>query len=159
MGVRVAEKTQQLVLLAQQGDAGALDQLCRVYGERIRRIIRLRMSPALRSQLESMDLVQDALAAAVGNLDRFIYRDEGDFLRWLVHVAENRIRDQIDRIHAAKRDIRREIRLKSAAGSPERDSPTVAAGVVTTTPSVLASRHEELNRLEQAHGSAQTRTP
>lgn len=150
MGSEVAEKTQQLVSLAQNGDASALDRLCGVYGERLRRILRLRMGPELRSQLESMDLVQDALVAAVGNLDGFTYREEGDFLRWLAHVAENRIRDHIDRMHAAKRDVRREAQFP-AADSLAGDRPAAAAvPIVTTTPSVVLRRREELDRLELA---------
>ena len=62
------QKTQELVILAKEGDDSALEQLCRVYGERVRRIIRLRMGGELRSKLDSMDLVQDALLSAVGGL-------------------------------------------------------------------------------------------
>jgi len=60
------QKTQELVILAKEGDDSALEQLCRVYGERVRRIIRLRMGGELRSKLDSMDLVQDALLSALG---------------------------------------------------------------------------------------------
>ncbi len=150
MDVGIAQKTQQLVSQAQNGDASALGQLCSVYGERVRRLIRLRMGPELRGQLESMDLVQDALIAAVGGLNDFTYRHEGDFLRWLSQVVENRIRDHVDRMHAAKRDVRRQVRLSGQSGSVRDGLRDQAVPVVTTTPSVLLGRREELNRLEQA---------
>jgi len=57
--------------LAKDGDHAALDQLCTVYGERVRRIVRLRMGKELRPKLDSMDLVQDALVSALGGLGQF----------------------------------------------------------------------------------------
>ena len=150
MDVGIVQKTRQLVSQAQNGDASALSQLCSVYGERVRRMVRLRMGPELRAQLESMDLVQDALIAAVGGLNDFTYRHEGDFLRWLSQVAENRIRDHVDRLHAAKRDVRRQVGVSDQPGSL-RDGPRrQAIPMVTTTPSAVLVRSEELNRLERA---------
>ncbi|UCG55884.1 MAG: hypothetical protein JSU70_13550, partial [Phycisphaerales bacterium] len=105
------QKTQELVTLAKEGDNSALEQLCRVYGERVRRIIRLRMGREMRPRLDSMDLVQDALICALGGLKDFTYKNEGDFLRWLATIAQNALRDGWERLHAAKRDIRREVRL------------------------------------------------
>lgn len=148
----VGHNTDQLVLSAQKGDRTALEQLCSIYAERIRRIVRLRVGPQLRSQLESMDLVQDALIAAVTGLKDFRNHDDGDFMRWLAKIAENRIRDHIDHIHAAKRDIRRHVQLENKAdeneGSYGKTCPYIP--IVTTTPSVLMARCEELDRLERA---------
>jgi RNA polymerase sigma-70 factor (subfamily 1) len=150
MSERVAQKTRQLVTLAKQGDEPALDRLCIVYAERIRRIVRLRMGPELRSQLDSMDLVQEALMAAVRDIGDFTYRSEGDFLRWLSQIAENKIRNNVARMHAAKRDVRREI------VADDRDAPIGApqgrggCRVVTTTPSVVLLRRDELDKLERA---------
>ncbi len=146
----VQDKTQELVMLAKGGDESALAQLCGAYAERIRRIIRLRMGAELRSKLESMDIVQDAMMVALRGLDRFNYRTEGDFLRWLCGIAENQIRGGLDRFHAAKRDIRREAPLDPGAAGTE-SGPQIAAGpMVTTTPSVIFSRSEDLDRLERA---------
>ena len=111
MSNRLCHKTQQLVSLAKQGDRSALDQLCGVYGERVLRIIRLRMGSELRSKLESMDLVQDVLMCTLKDLGDFTYTNEGDFLRWLGKIAENRIRDNLDKLHAGKRDIHNETPL------------------------------------------------
>lgn len=144
------QNTHQLVLSAQNGDRSAMEQLCNVYAERIRRIVRLRVGPELRTQLESMDLVQDALIAAVTGLKDFRDNDDGDFMRWLAKIAENRIRDHVDHIHAAKRDIRRQVSLKDDQSESSRGKPYRSVPVVTTTPSVLLARREELDRLEKA---------
>ena len=143
-------KTQHLVTLAKEGDQSAIDQLCRIYGERVRRIIRLRIDIKLRPKIDSVDVVQDALILALAGLKNFTYRNEGDFLRWLSRIAENKLHDVVDKFYADKRDIRREIPFKEEEKSTEGDSFGVAGPLQTTTPSVLLSRKEQLNRLESA---------
>jgi len=144
------QKTQELVILAKGGDDSALEQLCRVYGERVRRIIRLRMGREIRPKLDSMDLVQDALLSALGGLEDFTYKNEGDFLRWLSRITQNTLRDNIDRLYTDKRDIRKEVQL-------ENYEPTTGSGfagtpgpIEATTPSVIMSKKEDLDKLEKA---------
>lgn len=146
----LCHKTQQLVTLAQQGDRSALDQLYGVYGERVLRIIRIRMGSELRSKLESMDLVQDVLMSALRDLGDFTYTNEGDFLRWLGKIAENRIRDNLDKLHAGKRDIRKETPLYDDTSRSRDDRARVLEPARNTTPSVIFSRREELDKLETA---------
>ncbi len=144
------DKTQHLVALAQEGDASALNQLCHIYGERVRRIIRLRIDRRLRPKLDSVDVVQDALMLALGGLKDFTYKNEGDFLCWVSRIAENRLRDVLDRFHADKRDIRREIPFKKRGETTEGGSMGPADPTATTTPSAVVSRREEFDALEKA---------
>jgi len=144
------QRTQELVAQAQEGDTSALDQLCGVYTERVRRIVRFRMGPELRSHLESMDLVQEALVEAVLDLDQFRYSNDGDFLRWLSCIVENTIRDNMDKAHAAKRDIRRQVPLDHVAVRADRPAHKADIPIATTTPSVVFSLREDLDRLEKA---------
>ncbi len=143
-------KTQHLVALAQEGDEAAVSQLCSVYGERVRRIIRLRLDQRLRPKLDSVDVVQDALILALGGLQDFTYKNEGDFLRWLSKIAENRLRDILDGFHADKRDVNKEIPFKKEGRSTEDGSIGAAGPMGDTTPSVIACRKEALDRLEKA---------
>ncbi len=143
-------KTQHLVALAKEGDEPALNQLCSVYGERVRRIIRFRLDQKLRSKLDSVDIVQDALILALGGLHDFTYRNEGDFLRWLSKIAENRLHDIFDKFHADKRDIHKEIPFKKEGRSTEGDSVGAAGPMRNTTPSVVLCKKEALDRLEKA---------
>jgi len=145
-----SQRTQELVVLAQGGDNSAQGRLCRAYGERVRRIVRLRMGAELRSQLESMDLVQDALMCGLRDLGDFTYRNEGDFLRWLTKIAENRLRDNLDKLHADKRDIRREIRLDDGERTTGGVFVGTAGPIDAITPSVIMSRKEDLDKLEKA---------
>jgi RNA polymerase sigma-70 factor (ECF subfamily) len=150
MSNQALKKTQQMVTMAQEGDNTALDQLCSVYGERVRRIVRFRMGLELRSQLESMDLVQEALIEAIKDLDDFTYSNEGDFLRWLSSIVENTIRDNVDRIHAAKRDVRRQVSLDHMVAHTDHPGFDAHLPAGTTTPSVVLSLREDLDKLEQA---------
>jgi len=146
----LGQKTRHLVVLAREGDKFALNQLYSVYAERVRWMVRFRMSKGLRSKLDSMDLVQDTLIHALSGLENFTYRNEGDFVRWLSRIAENELRGNLKRLHADKRDIRREVRLGS-------NGPTTGGGFVgtvgpieATTPSMILSRKEDLAILEKA---------
>ena len=143
-------RTQQLVALAKDGNDSALNQLCNVYGERVHWIVRLRMGRELRSKLESMDLVQDVMFSALRDLGDFAYKDEGDFLRWLSKIAENRLRDKIDKLHADKRDIRKEVRLDNHGPTTGGRFFAVRGPIDATTPSVIMSRKEDLDELAKA---------
>ena len=144
------QKTQELVALAKEGDASAVNTLYTVYAERVRRIVRLRMPRELSAKLDSMDVVQDALFAALKGLGQFTYTSEGDFLRWLARVAQNALHDRVDKLHADKRDIRREVRLDCRGPATETDGQAPPQAIETTTPSALMVRKEELDRLEEA---------
>jgi RNA polymerase sigma-70 factor (ECF subfamily) len=143
-------KTQSLVTLAKEGDKLAIEQLCRIYGERVRRIIRLRIDRKLRSKIDSVDVVQDALILAMGGLKDFTYKNEGDFLRWLSKIAENKLHDILDKFYTEKRDIRREIPFKKIENNTEEVFFINAEPLDTTTPSVLLFKKEQLDRLENA---------
>jgi len=146
----VDDKTRHLVAMAQDGDESALNRLCKVYGTRVLWIVRLRMGKELRRKLDSMDLVQDAFVSALKDLGSFTYRNEGDFLRWLSRIAENKLRGHLHRLHANKRDIRKEVQLKSYEPTTG-DSFVAALGPIdTTTPSAIMSKREDLARLAKA---------
>lgn len=143
-------KTQHLVTLAKEGDRSALGQLCNVYAERVRRIVRLRMSKELRAKLDSIDVVQDALLYTLGGIEDFTYKNEGDFLRWLSRIAQNALHDNLDKLHADKRDIRKEVRFDDKAPDAGYGFAKAPSPVETTTPSVIMSRKEDLDKLEKA---------
>jgi RNA polymerase sigma-70 factor (ECF subfamily) len=141
------QKTQQLVVLAKAGDKSALNRLYNIYSERVRWMVRFRMGGELRTKLESMDLVQDTLIHAFNGLDGFTYKNEGDFVRWLSKIAENELRGNIKKLHADKRDIRKEVRLDNYGPTTIAGIAGDAASCQAATPSVIISRKEELDKL------------
>ena len=150
MGYTCNNKTQQLVALAKGGDVSALDQLCRAYAERVRWMVRLRMGKELRRKLDSMDVVQDVLIHALGGITDFTYENEGDFVRWLSRIAENTLRDNWERFHAEKSDIRKEVPLGNGRSATDSRLSGVPGPVAATTPGVMVSRKEDLVKLEKA---------
>jgi RNA polymerase sigma-70 factor, ECF subfamily len=98
----------ELVRRGQQGDRAALGELFARYQDRVRRIVSIRMGSQFRGLLDSLDLTQDTWMAAMRGLPGFEPRDHGSIIRWLARIAENQVLDAADRVHAARRDRRRE---------------------------------------------------
>lgn len=144
------QKTQQLITLAQAGDELALNQLCRVYADRVRWMMRLRMNKEVRSKLESTDLAQDVLIHALQGLKDFQYHNEGDFIRWLSKVAQNAFFDNVDKLYAEKRDMRKEVAFGSYRQTTGGRILGTPVPLETTTPSVIMSKKEDLAKLEKA---------
>jgi RNA polymerase sigma-70 factor (ECF subfamily) len=108
------------------------------------------MGGELRSKLDSMDLVQDALLSALGGLGDFTYKNEGDFLRWLSKITQNALRDNLDKLYTDKRDIRKEVRLESYEPTTGSGFVGTPGAIEATTPSVIMSKKEDLDKLEKA---------
>lgn len=134
------EDSLELVGRAQQGDRVALNDLLARYGERLRRIVRVKMGVEARRAAESMDIVQETLAVAARKLETFEPRDHASILRWLAQIAEHQIKDLVDRERAEKRDGRRTRSLEPA------DSQDLRGGIDPEgreeTPSLDLSRRE-----------------
>ncbi len=144
-------QTLDLVHAAQGGDRRALERLLARYEERVRRIVRLRLGVALRSRLESGDILQQVLLEAFKSLDRFEAQDEAGFLAWLSTIAEHRIRDAADYHGSEKRDPSREKPLDSSGSGDSGDThpaPSPALVDSATTPPERAARAEQVERLE-----------
>jgi RNA polymerase sigma-70 factor (ECF subfamily) len=150
-GATAIEKTRELVTLAKQGNKTAAEKLFSVYGDRVRRIVRLRMGKQLRQRMESTDLVQEVLLSAWRDMDNFELRSDGDLLRWLAKITERRINDNFRKIYADKRDARREVQYAGSSKTLSSDGiGPLPKAMQTTTPSVLVARSEDLDRLERA---------
>jgi len=113
-------------------------------------MVRFRMGKVPRSKLESMDLVQDVFIHAFQGLGGFTYTNEGDFVRWLSKITQNVLRDNLDKLHAAKRDIRKELPLGRHRSTTGRGLRGIPGGLDAMTPSVIMSKGEDLAKLEKA---------
>jgi RNA polymerase sigma factor (sigma-70 family) len=92
-----AESSFALVLRARDGDEEALSRLCSRYLPRLERWAHGRLPGWARGGLETQDLAQEALFAAVRHIRSFEPRHEGAFQAYLRLVLMNRVRDQIRR--------------------------------------------------------------
>ena len=146
----INSRTRQLITFAKNGDELALNRLCSLYAERVKWMVRFRMNKKMRSKMESMDLVQEVLINALRGLANFTYENDGDFVRWLSKIAENAFYDNLDKLHAGKRDIHNEVRFDDFRSTTAGRFAGSLGPIDTTTPSGIMSKREDLTRLEKA---------
>jgi RNA polymerase sigma-70 factor (ECF subfamily) len=107
-----------LLLRARDGSQEAVDLLLQRVAGKVLALVRLRMGPALRSRIESRDVLQATLLRAFEKLDELEADSTGSFMGWLIRIAENEIRDQVDFQHRQRRDLRREVAIDAAGATP-----------------------------------------
>lgn len=142
----------ELVRRAQDGSDDALNALMQRYYEPVRRIVRLRLSRQLRSQMESVDIVQETLTAAVRAFDRFEVRTESSLINWLSAIAENQIRAAHDFMTAQKRDGRRNVPFPVIADGGSSTSLGFDPASSGPLPIDQAMQGEDIDAVEAAIG-------
>jgi len=90
---------------ARQGSPDALGELYARYGGRLLAFIRMKMGRDLRARVESRDILQATLLKSFQRLAQFEGGSGATLMGWLVRIAENEIRDQVDFQHRRRRDV------------------------------------------------------
>ncbi len=120
-----------LVRRARARDAGAIGMLYERYRERLRVGLRKKLGSSYqKARVDSEDVVQDGILAALQRIDSFEYEGHGSFLAWLLRVSERELLMRLRAQGAKRRDTRRERPLDEAldlAGG-EASPSQVAAG-------------------------------
>jgi RNA polymerase sigma-70 factor, ECF subfamily len=146
--------TQVLLDRARTGDAGAVDLLLARHREAIRRLIDLRLDPAIVQRLDASDVVQDVLLEASRRLQDYLKNPAMPFHLWLRHIAKDHIIDAHRRHHhAQKRGVNREQAL-ARPGWMDQSSLELAGQLVDPerTPASAAIQQELQRRLHEAIG-------
>ena len=133
--------TVELVRRVQQGDAAAREALFARYGGRVLAIARARLGAKLRGNLESGDILQEAMLEALRGLERFEMRDESSLIRWLAQLVEHRITARASYHGASKRDMP----LVPLEGEARPGEPSV--------PELTARQPGPLTQLEERESS------
>lgn len=119
------------------------------YGDYLRLLARLQLSPRLQSKLDASDVVQQALLQAHEGRDQFRGQSEGEWLAWLRAILANALAAAVRRFSAESRDLDRERSLEvDLDQSSSRLEGLLAAD--QSSPSERAGRTEELVRLAHA---------
>jgi RNA polymerase sigma factor (sigma-70 family) len=84
--------------------------------------IESRMSPSLKGRVSSEDIWQETLLCAWRDRERLEWRGLPAFRQWMIEIAENRIRDAVDRQSAAKRDAPGQRSVAMAAAVSDRST-------------------------------------
>ncbi len=125
---------------AQQGAEDAVSLLFERYQRRLAVLIRYKLGPERRNQLDVDDLLQETLLRAYRGLPQFTYKSPGSFMHWLSAIADHTIADAA---RYAGRERRRgeEVRFRSES-NPEGPEPAVSL-----TPSRVLMQEERLHAL------------
>src|SRR5947209_4937796 len=144
-------ETKELLNQARQGDAGAVERLLTVHREPLRRMIDLRLDPALAARVDASDIVQDVLIEAHRRLQDYLRKPAMPFHLWLRHIAKDHIIDahRHERL-AQRRSIDREQSLN--ATRPGESSLDWAAQFLDAemTPASAAMRQEMERKVQAA---------
>src|SRR6476660_3434386 len=96
-------QTQELLDQARAGDAHAAERLLDQHREPVRRMIGLRLDPAIAARLDASDVVQEVLLEASRRLDDYLRDPVMPFALWLRHIARAHIIDAHRRHRLAQR--------------------------------------------------------
>src|SRR6516162_1436 len=109
-------ETQELLDQARRGEAAAVDRLLAAHRNALRRMIDLRLDPALAARVDASDVVQDVLLEASRRLADYLRDPAMPFHLWLRHIARDHIIDAHRRHRQARRrSVHRERPVAPAA--------------------------------------------
>jgi RNA polymerase sigma-70 factor (ECF subfamily) len=143
--------TEQLLERARRGEPAAIEQLLDQHRPPLRRMIDLRLDPALAGRLDASDIVQDVLLEASQRLPDYLAKPAMPFHLWLRHIARDHMIDAHRRHRLAqRRSLDREQSLRPALA--DQSSMELAAQFLDheMTPATAALRQELQKRLEGA---------
>src|SRR5437588_3882115 len=86
-------ETQDLLAQAREGEPAAVERLLTAHREPLRRMIGLRLDPALAARVDASDIVQDVLLEAHRRLQDYLRKPAMPFHLWLRHIARDHIID------------------------------------------------------------------
>jgi len=142
--------TDHLLERATAGDGAARDQLLQRYRRRLRRMVAVRFDPRLAARVDPSDVVQEALAEAAANLDRYLRERPLPFYPWLRQLAQRRLIDLHRRhVQARRRSVTREV---GPPGLPDHSALALADRLFarTSSPSAGLRRQERRDRVRAA---------
>ena len=144
-------ETEQLLQQVRAGESSAVDNLLHRHRAPLRRMIDLRLDPALAGRVDASDVVQEVLLEASRRLNDYLREPAMPFHLWLRHIAQDHMIDA-HRKHrvAQRRSLDRERPLGRLAA--DRSSLELAAEFFDQelTPASAAMRNELEQRMQAA---------
>jgi RNA polymerase sigma-70 factor (ECF subfamily) len=145
-------ETEEMLRQARGGEAAAVERLLTAHREPLRRMIGLRLDPALAARVDASDVVQDVLLEAHRRLRDYLANPVMPFHLWLRHIAKDHIIDAHRRHRQARRrSLDREQPLVPAMLA-DHSSFELAGQLLDPelTPASAAIRRELQRRLDAA---------
>jgi RNA polymerase sigma-70 factor (ECF subfamily) len=113
-------------------------------------MVAVRLDPRLGARLDASDVVQESLAEAAAQLDRYLQDRPLPFYPWLRRLAQRRLIDLHRRhVRARRRTVTRE---EGVCGLPDRSAWTLAQRLFSrcSSPSAPLRRQERRDRVRTA---------
>ena len=144
-----------LLQRAATGDQQALQDLFARYRDRLKRMVRLRLSRRLQGRVDDSDVLQESFLEISKKLPEYVQQPTLPFFLWLRHMTGLKL-SEVHRRHLGTqmRDADREVSLHRG-GLPEADSVSLAAQLLgkLTTPSQAAIKAEQRIYVQEALNS------
>ena len=139
-----SSETDRVLSEAALGDRSALGSLLTGFDPYLRRLVELRLDPALRGRLDPADVVQETHLAVSRELGKFARNPCVSFKVWLRQVCLDQMA-RLRRTHlkTLKRTAAREVRLSDVT------SLALAQSLLAGRPSRVASRRELIDQVRQ----------
>jgi RNA polymerase sigma-70 factor (ECF subfamily) len=143
---------------ARAGETEALGELCALYRNYLRMIVRTGLGPKLRERVELSDVVQEALVEVVRQFPQFTGQNEAALVGWLRRLVGQKLAD-LGRYHSrAKRSAGGSALPLDAPWEPRAPADSNPGGgrlldmlaLSQTSPSEAASRRELIVLLADA---------
>lgn len=147
-----ADKTQELLIGAKDGDDDAVGRLLERHRDSVRRLVAMRLDQKVRRRVDVSDVVQEVLVEANRRLSDYLANPVLAFHLWIRQIAKDRIIDAHRRHRgSAKRSVDREQPLMAPAGM-DRSTMELAAQLCDAelTPAAAATQRELAGRVEAA---------
>jgi RNA polymerase sigma-70 factor (ECF subfamily) len=148
----------ELLSRARAGETEALGELCALYRNYLRMVVRTGLGPRLRERVELSDVVQEALVEVVRQFPQFTGQSEAALVGWLRRLVGQKLAD-LGRYHSRAK------RAGEATAVPLDAAPDSAGGgrageesgrlldmlaLSQTSPSQAVSKREQLVLLADA---------
>ena len=150
-----SSETLELLARAGRGDEQALDELFGQHRERLKRMVRLRLSRRLQGRLDESDVLQDAYLEISRKLHEFVQNPAVPLYLWLRQMTGLKLAE-LHRRHLGTRmrDADRDVSIYRGA-LPEADSASLAAHLLgqLTSPSQAAIKAEMRIKLQEVLNS------
>ena len=135
-------ESMRLLEQAQGGDDQALNDLLSRYEERLKRIVRIRLTARLRRCVETVDIVQETFQSALKHINKLEMRSTASIMQWLSRIAENQMHDVHRRFYGQKRDRTREVRISDGGRMDDESTRGVVPPSGSVAPDELAAQDE-----------------
>jgi RNA polymerase sigma-70 factor, ECF subfamily len=147
-----ADKIDELIQRAVQGDSTAISALLSMYRDRLTKMVQLRLDRRLFGRVGASDIVQEAVIEAARRLPAYADTPPMEFYLWLRQLAGQKLIDTHRRhLGAEKRNAGQEVSLYRKA-MPEATTTALASQLLgrLTTPTQALQRAELQLRVQDA---------